>query len=134
MWASGLQVGIGSGDCRELPFAQIRDRLRELEFRIEVGVVGAAAIPSPPTSIEVSTQAFCEFDQLIERQRVLAAYESGPKEPKRSATLRKDIGRCRRQRYSDLRVMQPTDLRFMSIVGNCKFNYFAAQMTTHETA
>ena len=25
-----------------------------------------------------------------------------------------------------------TDLRFMSLVGNCKLNYFAAQMTTHE--
>ena len=25
-------------------------------------------------------------------------------------------------------------LRFMSRVGNCKFNYFATQMTTHEAA
>ena len=30
--------------------------------------------------------------------------------------------------------MFANDLRFMSFVGNCKFNYFAAQMTTHETA
>ena len=28
----------------------------------------------------------------------------------------------------------PIDLRFMRIVGNCKFKYFAAQMTTHEGA
>jgi hypothetical protein len=27
-----------------------------------------------------------------------------------------------------------TDRRVMSLVGNCKFNYFAAQMTTHEDA
>ena len=26
------------------------------------------------------------------------------------------------------------DLGFMSFVGNCKFNYFATQMTTHENA
>jgi hypothetical protein len=26
-----------------------------------------------------------------------------------------------------------TDLWVMSFVGNCKFNYFAAQMTTHDT-
>jgi hypothetical protein len=26
------------------------------------------------------------------------------------------------------------DPPFMSFVGNCKFNYFAAQMTTHEAA
>jgi hypothetical protein len=27
----------------------------------------------------------------------------------------------------------PTHHWFMSLVGNCNFNYFAAQMTTHET-
>jgi len=27
-----------------------------------------------------------------------------------------------------------SDLWFMSLVGNCKFNYFAAQMTTHGAA
>ena len=31
-------------------------------------------------------------------------------------------------------VMGTADLRFMSLVGNCKFNYFAAQMTTHGAA
>jgi len=30
--------------------------------------------------------------------------------------------------------MSATDLCFMSFVGNCKFKYFAAQMTTHEAA
>jgi RNase P subunit RPR2 len=27
-----------------------------------------------------------------------------------------------------------TQLRIMSLVGNCKFNYFVAQMTTHGAA
>jgi hypothetical protein len=35
---------------------------------------------------------------------------------------------------SPQRAQTVSDIWFMSFVGNCKFNYFAAQMTTHETA
>ena len=44
-------VSVGPGNCRMLPRKQSWDGLRELEIGIEVRVVGAAAIPSPPTGV-----------------------------------------------------------------------------------
>ena len=47
-----VQVGIGSGDCRKLSLVQIRDRLGKHEIGIKVGVIGTAAVASPPTGVE----------------------------------------------------------------------------------
>src|ERR1700730_4001648 len=55
-----VQVGVGSGDCRELSLTQIRDRLRKLEIRVEVGVMGTAAVPSPPASVESELHDVCK--------------------------------------------------------------------------
>jgi hypothetical protein len=47
-----LQIGISSGDCRELPIMQVRDCLGKNEIGIKVRIIIAAAVPSPPTGIE----------------------------------------------------------------------------------
>src|SRR6266849_6208979 len=45
-------VSFGSWNCRVLSVIYGWDRLRERESWIEVGVVGAAAVASPPTGIQ----------------------------------------------------------------------------------
>src|SRR5438105_9945052 len=47
-----VQIGIRSGDCRKLPIMQVRDCLGKHEIGIKIGVIGAAAVPSPPTGVE----------------------------------------------------------------------------------
>src|SRR5437879_13685915 len=53
-----LQVIIGSGNCRMLPNRQSGDRLRE--GVTEIGILGAAAVPSPPTSVQRELREVCE--------------------------------------------------------------------------
>src|SRR6476660_7452759 len=45
-------VGIGSGDCGVMAFVEVGDGLRKDEARIEVRIVGAAAVPRPPTGVQ----------------------------------------------------------------------------------
>ena len=45
------EVGIGSRNCRKLPAKQTRDCLGEGEGRIQIGVIGATAVPSPVTGL-----------------------------------------------------------------------------------
>lgn len=47
-----VQVSIGSGNCRKLSFTQVRYRLRKFEIRVEIRVVIAATLASPPTCIQ----------------------------------------------------------------------------------
>ncbi len=53
-----LQVIIGSGNCRMLPNRQSGDRLRE--GVTQIGVLGAAAVPSPPTGVQRELREVCE--------------------------------------------------------------------------
>jgi hypothetical protein len=60
----GSEVGIASGDCRKFPGEQAWDRLRELESWAKIRVMGAAAIPRPPTGVdgelhEIGEPFFC---------------------------------------------------------------------------
>ena len=49
----GAKVGIASGDCRKTPRAkQIGDCLGKRERWIKIRIVGAAAVPSPPTGVQ----------------------------------------------------------------------------------
>jgi hypothetical protein len=47
----GSQIVIRSGNCRELPFAEIRDSLGKFEIRVKVGIPIVNAIASPPTGV-----------------------------------------------------------------------------------
>src|ERR1019366_10198988 len=51
---------VGPGNCCMLPSRQSWDRLRELEIRIKVRVMGAAAVASPPTGV---MRELCEVCQ-----------------------------------------------------------------------
>src|SRR5206468_11418546 len=53
-----IQIIIGSGNCRMLPNRQSGNRLRE--GVTEIGVLGAAAVPSPPTSVQSELREVCE--------------------------------------------------------------------------
>jgi hypothetical protein len=58
------KVGIGPGDCRKLPGEQGWDCLREHERWVKIRVIGAAAIPRPPTGVdfephEIGEPFFC---------------------------------------------------------------------------
>ena len=53
-----VQIIIGSGNCRMLPNRQSGDRLRE--GVTEIGVLGAAAVPSPPTGVQRELREVCE--------------------------------------------------------------------------
>src|SRR6266571_2581163 len=55
-----LGVIIGSGNCRMLPSGQSWDGLRELEIRIEVRVMGTAAVASPPTGVQRELREVCK--------------------------------------------------------------------------
>ena len=58
------EVGIGPGYCRKLPGEQGWDCLREHERWVKIRVIGAAAIPRPPTGVdfephEIGEPFFC---------------------------------------------------------------------------
>src|SRR5437868_15297165 len=55
-----LCIFIGSGNCRMLPVRQGWYGLRELEIGIQVRVMGAAAVASPPTRVQRELRQICE--------------------------------------------------------------------------
>src|SRR5215469_16748100 len=65
-----MQVGIGSRDSGMWSREQIRDGLRKHEIGIEIGVMGVAAVPSPPTRIEGELS---EVGQPLSDQRCVDA-------------------------------------------------------------
>lgn len=56
----GGQIVIGSRNRGELAFVQIRDRLWKHEIGIEIGVITAAAVASPPTRVQGELHEICE--------------------------------------------------------------------------
>src|SRR5207248_8817543 len=54
------QISIGPGNCRMLSNRQSWDGLRKDEVWIKVRVMGAAAVPSPPTGVESELREICK--------------------------------------------------------------------------
>src|SRR5437899_3084190 len=63
------KVGIGSGDPQKLSGTQTRDCLGKREAGIEIGVVRAAAIPSPPTGVNGELHEVCKTSDLLRSRR-----------------------------------------------------------------
>src|SRR5207253_1883072 len=64
-----IQIIIGSGNCRMLPNRQSGDRLRE--GVTEIGVLGAAAVPSPPTGVQRELRGFVSLSLPLDPVAVL---------------------------------------------------------------
>ena len=54
-----LCIGVGFGDCQKLPLGQVRNR-RLKNGRVNIGVLGAAAIAGPPAGVDGKLQEICE--------------------------------------------------------------------------
>ena len=85
------QVGIGPGDCRELPAVQARDGLWKLKPWIKVGILGAAAVASPPTGIERELHEVCQPERSTGARRAAARQSSELFETHRLRTLGGEI-------------------------------------------
>src|SRR5205085_4493480 len=53
------KVVVGSRNCGKLPLTQTRDCLRKHKRGIEIGVVSAAPVPSPPTGVHSELHEVC---------------------------------------------------------------------------
>src|SRR6185437_16202357 len=63
------KIVVGSRNRWKLPLAQTWNRLWKRERRIEVGIVGAAPAPGPPTGVHRELHEVCESSDLLRARR-----------------------------------------------------------------
>jgi hypothetical protein len=107
------EVVIASGYRRELPHRQTGYGLREHERWIEVGIICAAAIPSPPTGVQRELHEVCQPGLPTRARRFTAGQSTKRLQVDRLGALRSQIGVEERE-VRDLVVGVVMDVRAMS--------------------